>query len=94
MRTQLPACTPWRPATVLGTRASNDGGALDRTGHDAAPAYLHPLQDERFEALERKLRTRVGDARGVLSALQRGEGRADPASLLSDYSDVFRLAEA
>lgn len=28
-----------------------------------------------------------------IAALQRGEGRADPASLLSDFSDVFRLAE-
>jgi quercetin dioxygenase-like cupin family protein len=28
-----------------------------------------------------------------LAALQRGEGRSDPASLLSDYNDVFRLAD-
>jgi mannose-6-phosphate isomerase-like protein (cupin superfamily) len=28
-----------------------------------------------------------------LAALQRGQGRADPTSLLSDYSDVFRLAD-
>jgi mannose-6-phosphate isomerase-like protein (cupin superfamily) len=28
-----------------------------------------------------------------IAALQRGQGRSDPASLLSDYSDVFRLAD-
>jgi mannose-6-phosphate isomerase-like protein (cupin superfamily) len=27
-----------------------------------------------------------------LAALQRGEGREDPATLLTDYSDVFQLA--
>ena len=29
-----------------------------------------------------------------IAAVQRGEGRPDPATLLADYADVFRLAEA
>jgi hypothetical protein len=29
-----------------------------------------------------------------LAALQRGEPLKDPATLLSEYSDVFRLAES
>lgn len=29
-----------------------------------------------------------------IAAVQRGEGHPDPATLLADYADVFRLAEA